>query len=277
MSDTTGKQFSVGLRYAAAFALDENGFPDAPTSGSPAPERYEGVQWEGAKAFALTVPEPRQISHTGDDRLLARDVLPPLEGAGAEFKISKQNYPLLALVTGVLEETIGENVGILLGTDQQGSEPQVGLWFYQQSLDAETSGSGAPGSRRWRGVFFPKAFCIPQVPGMTDEAAEVTIKVTPMIVSQYPWGQAFTLQYSGATTGQVIDRMFTGKPKMDVWRSDGTLNTFALAKTALTTDKISVFVDGIEKTTNMTVTTTSVTFTDGDVAVDSVICILYEY
>jgi len=276
MSTVTGKQFSVGLRYAAAFALDANGFPAATSSGSPAPSRYEGVQWDGSKDFTLTVPDPRQISHVGDDRLQARDVLPPLEGAGAEFKVSKQNYPLLALVTGVKEEVIGESDGILWGTDMQGNEPQVGLWTYQQSLDAETGGS-VPGSRRWRGVFFTKAFCIPQPASLNDDAAVVTVKVTPMIVGTYPWGQAFTLALSGATQGQVIDRMFTGKPKMDAWKSDGTLDVFTLAKTALSTAKISVFVNGTEKTTGLTKTTSSVTFTDGNATTDAVVCILYEY
>ena len=74
MAATSGKQLAVGMRRAVIFALDANGYPAA--IGVTA---YEGIEVVGPKAFTLTVPDARRIVHTGNDRVLALDYLPPTE------------------------------------------------------------------------------------------------------------------------------------------------------------------------------------------------------
>lgn len=273
MTATTGKQFSVGLRYLTAFALNANGRPAATSASSP----YAGIQAAGAKTFNLTPPDPRQIAHSGDDRLLARDVLPPLEGATAEVMVAKNDYTLFSLLTGTLVQTIGEATALLWSTDQQGFEPVVGLMAYQQSLDASVGGVDG-GARRWRTIWIPKGKAIPKPSGMSEAAAEFPFSVTPYIVTAHLWGQAFSLVNNGATEAQFAEMMMTGKPWLDSWLGDNTTTVFTLSKTALTTAKISVFVDGTLKviSSDYTATTTAVTFLAAP-ALNADVNILYEW
>jgi hypothetical protein len=271
MSTTSGIQLSVGLRYASVFALNSNGRPNASAASAP----FTGLQMEGAKAYTLTVPEPRFISHTGDDRLLAKDVLPPLEGITGEVKAAKNRYDVRALLTGVEVNTIGEAETLAFSTDKQGYEPQVGLMLYQQSLDADVSGSRF-GSRRWRVSFVPKAVLIPMPPNMDENASEITFKVNAFVIKNHLWGTALTLLDDGCTEAQGLEMMMEGKPWLDCWLGDNATTVFTLSKTALSAAKISVFIDGVLTTAGVTKTVTSVTFTPAP-AMNADIDILYEW
>lgn len=257
MAATSGKQFSVGLRYLTVFSLNANNRPAAVSASSP----YAGVQAAGAKTFNLTPPDPRQISHSGDDRLLARDVLPPLEGATAEVSVAKNDYDLFALLTGVLVNTVGEGKSLVWATDQQGFEPVVGMMAYQQSLDASVGGVDG-GARRWRSIWIPKGKAIPKPSGMSENAAEFPFSVTPYIITSHLWGEAFTLLADGATEGQFVEMMTEGKPWLDSWLGDNSETVFTLSKTALAVAKIAVYLNGTKQTitTHYTATTTAVTF-----------------
>lgn len=254
MANTSGKQLSVGLRYVAAFALDTAGYPAATSASTP----YQGIQFEGSKAFTLTQPEPRQISHSGDDRLLDRDVLPPLEGATAQLKVAKTNDPLDALLSNVLQGYTGEASRIPLMTDQQGFEPQVGLLMFQQSLD---SSGAARGQRRWKCYMVPRAVAIPINTGMEENPSEMTYSVTPYVTNAELMGRLLTDVADGATEAQMIRYMTQGKPKLIAYLGDGVEDVFALVGTAVAVAKVTVYVNGVEQTSGITKTTTNVTFT----------------
>lgn len=270
MSNASGKQLSVGLRYVTAYALNANGRP----AGTSASAAYAGVQFEGAKAYTLTQPEPRQFNHVGDDRLLDRDVLPPLEGSGGQLKVAKTNDVLDSLLSGVTQGFTGEASRLPLMTDQQGSEPQVGLLLYQQSLDAA---SGATrGLRRWKSYMVPRAVCIPINPGMEENPAEMTYTITAYVTSTELTGRTLTTSDDNATEAQMIRYMTEGKPKLIAYLGDNSTTIFALVGTAKSTAKIAVYKNGVEITGgDITKTTTQVTFTSAPALNDDV-TIFYE-
>lgn len=270
MSNASGKQLSVGLRYVVAYALNANGR----IAGTSASVAYAGVQFEGAKAYTLTQPEPRQFNHSGDDRLLDRDVLPPLEGSGGQLKVAKTNDVLDALLSGVTQGFTGEASRLPLMTDKQGSEPQVGLLMYQQSLDAA---SGATrGLRRWKAYLVPRAVCIPINPGMEENPAETTYNLTAYVSSTELTGRALTTVDDGATETQMVRYMAEGKPTIIAYLGNGSTTVFALVGTAKSTAKIAVYKNGVEVTgAAITKTTTQVTFTAAPASNDDV-TIFYE-
>lgn len=271
MTTATGKQLAVGLRYVSIYELNASGRPLATSPTVP----YVGIQAEGGKTFTLTIPQPRKINHPGDDRLLQVDTLPSLEGPSAELHLAKGLMSLNAKLSGIKVSTIGESVGILYDTDQQGYEPQVGVLMYQQSLDADQSGS-VNGARRWRGIWMPKARLILQPHGMDENPSEMVYQVTPFIVSAHLWGPALTLSTDGSTTGAFEDRMYEGKPVLDSWLADGIATVFTLSQTAFSTAKVTVYNNGVLVSSGLTVTTTTVTFSVAPVSGHD-IDILYEF
>lgn len=270
MAATTGKQLSVGIRHAQIYALNTNGRPAASSPTTP----YTGLQVEGAKAFTLTVPEPRVITHSGDDRLLALDSLPSLEGSSGELRVAKDMYDVIALLTGTKMDTIKENVGVLWATDKQGFEPQVGLILFQQSLDAQQAGAYT-GLRRWRAYMLSKAIIIPAPGNMDENPTEMLFRIRPQIVTSYLWGLPFTELANGATEAQVAERMFEGKPQLDSWLGDNSAVAFTLSRTAISTAKIACYVNGVLQTP-LSTTTTVVTLSAAP-ATNADVNILYEY
>jgi hypothetical protein len=97
-----------GLRRIQAFALSTTGVPDGDQSGAAG---YDGVNVEGARSFALTVPGITRVQHIGNDRLLAQDFLPATEGASGTTPPNKSRSD----ADRYLIETIGKGwVGGLL-------------------------------------------------------------------------------------------------------------------------------------------------------------------
>lgn len=273
MTATSSYQVPVGLRSVTLFALDANGYPSVTTAGSSG--CYQGTDFAGPRAFDLTVPEPRKITHTGGDRVIGVDFLPPLESSSGTLTAGRLDYDVIALLTGVKNSTVGESVGVAYGTDKQGSEPQVGVLMYQQSLSLPS------GEQSWRALIMPKAKAIPLPPGMNDNPAEVRFVTAPAIVQNHLWGAALTTALDGATSAQVIDRSFEYKPKLIAFKGNGTdvAFPFPAAYQAADTAKIKVWVDGVLQvlTTDYTVTTAAVTFeTSSKPASNEVITILYE-
>lgn len=271
MTVVSGKMLGVGTRYVSFYALNAAGRP----AGNSPTVSYTGIQAEGGKALTLTVPEPRKISHSGDDRLQAVDILPPLEASSGELKIAKSMLALQALLAGTLVYTMDESEQMVHATDQQGFEPLVGMMLYQQALDA-AGVAGIQGSRRWRSLLLPKCKAILAPKGSDDNASEITYRLTPFIVSAYLWGAAFTLVNEGATQGQIVERMTEGQPFIDSWLADGIATTFTFTKTALSAAKVSVYDNGVKVVAGTTITTAHCVFNVAP-TVNHDINIVYEF
>jgi len=269
MTSVSGKQLGVGMRFAAIFKLNASDYLAATSTTA-----YEGLQIVGAKAFTVNVPDPRQIAHTGDDRVLQRDVLPSFEGVTAELRTARRDYDVHALLTGTNVKTLGELDAIGLGTDQQGNEPQVGMLLYQQAVDAVS------GKRRWKSYVIPKAVVIPKAAEMNENPQEHVYSVTPFVVGQHLWGAPFSSGSAGEgySQAQVIEMMTEYEPVIVGFKSSGSAATynFPTAKPAASVDKIHAFAGGVELTSEISKAVTGITTLGGTPTDGEIISVVYE-
>ncbi len=82
MAETSGKGYPVGNRFACLFKLDANGYPAATSTTA-----YEGLIWDGPKAFTIQHPEPRDIDHLGRDSVVQSTSLAPLTSGKYELRV----------------------------------------------------------------------------------------------------------------------------------------------------------------------------------------------
>mgnify|MGYP006329861867 FL=1 len=230
-----------GLRRIQAFALSTTGVPDGDQSGA---DGYDGVNVEGARSFALTVPGITRVQHIGNDRLLAQDFLPATEGASGTITTAKQNLSLDATLTDTLIETIGETtVGGLL-TNKQGSEIDVCIIAYRQALDTT---EGAQQLRRWQTHMFPVGRMVPRA-GSAEQggADENSYDIIPTVSTKYPFGHAFAdaAGDEGFTEAQYLRFTSEYPPVMERWTGNNTLTTFNLNWTPISVAKTTIYVNG---------------------------------
>ena len=270
MTATSGKQLAVGIRRAVIFELDTNGYPAA--TGTTA---YEGIEVAGPKAFTLTVPDARKISHVGNDRVLALDYLPPTEGVSGELRVASNDMVAKAAVSNVNTFTVGEATLMPWATDQQGFEVDAGLLLFQQSLDTTSK------SRRWKFYLVPKARVLPGPASMDENPAEDRYSIAPSPTTAHLWGTALATGTEGATEMALAEGMATGKPNIVAFKGDNSTVAFLLptAKPASATAKMKVWQDGVAKTVGgglASLTTTTITFTTAPGTGAMVVC-FYEY
>jgi hypothetical protein len=255
MSAVEGKHLPVGFRSAVVFELSASGRPKA--TGATA---YEGLRWEGPKAFSISVPKPRQESHYGGDRVLANDSLPPTEGASATLNVSDHRMEIDALVSGTKVITVGEAKEVGWGTSEQGYEPQVGLLLYQQSLDLTT------GARRYHAYVIPRAICNAESPSLSDKPEDKVYSVTPQVVKQRLWGITLVKATDGYTSAQYFEYETTFPPNVVSFLGDAAnlIFSFPAAYQCANVAKAIVTVDGVVAPAgDITITTDKVTFGAG--------------
>lgn len=253
MANVSGRQYGVGMRHAVVFALNASGSPAA-TTGNSGTTAYSGMQIVGAKAFNLTIPDPRKITHVGDDRPLQVDYLPAIEAISGDLTVSEENQDAYALLSGTSRVTVGETTVVGLGTSQQGFEPQVGLLLYQQALDEQ-------GTRQWRFALLPKVNLYAHPGGFSENPAEHQFIISPAVVSKHLWETAFALNAEGFTQSQGLVGQSRYRPAIDAWLASTATTTFNLSRVAGDTAKMAVWVDGVAQTSGITKGTTQIQFT----------------
>lgn len=266
MTATTGKQLAVGLRHATIFKLDTNGYPAA--TGSSA---YEGFELIGPKTYNLTIPDSRKITHTGSDRALALDYLPPLEAMSAELQVASQDLEVAAYLTGVKTFTIGEATAMPWMTDQQGFEPQVSLLLFQQSLETSSK------LRNWRFHMIPRARIIPSPDGMNENAGMQKFAIAPSPSTKHIWGTTMAAGTEGAVEAAVVEGAAEGRPNIVSFKGDNTTTAFLLPtdKPATSVAKVKCWVDGV-LTVPSPLTVTTITISPAP-ASGAMIVVFYEY
>ncbi len=267
MTQATGKQYPVGLRYGAAFALNSAGYPNASSPTTP----YEGVQFTSADTLDLTIPDMRTVVHPGDDRVAAVDYLPTLDAVTGTLTVSLYDLDLIALLTGALVNDIGEMDSVSWFTDEQGAEPSVGLFFYQQSLNNTVK------ARNWRSIIVPSARCIPRPVGMTATQTSMPYMIAVNPVSNQLWGTALTSNANGVLEHGFVEFHSEYKPWLANWLANGTATVFSFSAShqAYSTAKVAVFDNGVDVTGSVTVATTGVTFNPAPTA-GHIISVWYE-
>lgn len=267
MATATSRQFPVGLRYGSAFQLNTSGLPMAPNTSA-----YDGHQFVGSKAFELTIPPPRSIVHTGDDRVQATDYLPSLDAATAVLRVSRYDMGLNSILMNVNSFLIGEAQMMGWATDQQGEEADVALFLFQQSLEGTTK------VRNWRSFFLPSTRCIATPGGMTDSPVDMVYNVAINPTTKHLWGTTLAEDPEGVTELGVLEVHTERQPWFTAWRGNGaaTVFTFNANRQAYSTDKIAaVWNNGTDVTGTITKAVTGITF--GVAPIDgNIICCLYE-
>lgn len=267
MTAASGKQYAVGARHAIVYALNSDGRPNATAT-----TYYEGLELTGPKAVTLNVPEPRRIDHYGADRVLAVDWLPPNEGVTGEIRVAKEDLDVDALVSGVVKFSFGEATMLVGSSDQQGDEPDVGILCFQQSLDASTK------TRKWRFFIIPSARLVALPGGMDENPVENRYAVAASPTTKHLWGEAMEIATEGALEAAYVRGMSNSKPHIVAFLGDNAEDEFLFptAKQASTVDNVTVWVDGVEQTSGITVAVTGVTFTTPP-GTGADIVVLYEY
>lgn len=256
MTAPTGVRSGVGFRHAILFALNSAGTPNASSTAV-----YEGVQLSGAKVLTINDPEPRRISHIGDDTLITIDMLPPTEGISGELRTGKLDDVVDTLLTGQVSFTVGEAKLFGIGTDKRGYEAQVGMLAYRQAQDTKP-GSATFGQRVWDFRIMPRVVLFTRESGYADTPEEHVYTVVPMKCGAHLWGTAFATLTEGFTQGQMLRGVTNGKPKIVSWLADGTEDEFLFPTDApaSATGTITVWKNGTLVSAGMTPSTTKLTF-----------------
>lgn len=265
----SGEMYAVGARRAVLFQLNAAGLPEAGTASATA---HEGIQLLGVKNFELTFPAVRKITHSGNDRVMAYDFLPAIEGAGGTLTTAGRSLALDAMVAGVKVLTLAETKLLAQITDQQGAEPDVALLIAQQAKDASNR------SRRYRYQIVPKCVVSAIPPGMDENPADSKYEVAISPTTKHLWGLAFTVAVDGCLEAGVVEGMAESRPNIVAWKGNGTLVTFNFptAKPAVSVAKIhGTYLDGV-LTVPTTITVTALTFTPAPAAGVTIVTI-YEY
>lgn len=250
MSSTTSI-LPVGIRKGVVFELNANGRIEAQDDTL----YYEGLPFQGPKAYSLNIPEARRIAHQGNDRLLAVDQLPPLDPIAGEIRVSALDYDLDAFLMNQKNFTVAAASAVARGTDLQGGEKQVALLLYQQALIKSTQ------TRRWHFHLVLSTRAIPIAASFVENAEDHRYSLAPTPVKKHIWGTALELATEGATESAIIDGFTTEKPHLVAFKADGVEDVFAF-----NTDKqpvantYSVWVNGTLQTSGITKNLTDVTF-----------------
>lgn len=251
MSSTTSV-LPVGLRKGVVFEINASGRIEAQDDTL----YYEGLSFQGPKAYALNIPEPRRIPHQGNDRLLAVDQLPSLDPIAGEIRVSALDFALDAFLMNQENFAVGDASMIARSTDLQGSERQVALLLYQQALIKSTQ------TRRWHFHIIPSSRVIPIPASFTENAEDHRYSLAPTPVKYHIWGTALSLLTEGVTEAGIFDGFTTNKPHLVAFKADGVEDVFVFntAKQPVNAN-YSVWVDGVLQTAGITKNLTDVTFT----------------
>jgi hypothetical protein len=270
MTSASGLQYGAGFRCGIAFEIDQT---TGRLKGTSPSIPYMGVRFVGAKSWNLNIPKQRRIFHTDADRVGAADFLPPTETAGATIAVSADNMDLDAILTGNKKTALGEAVSMAVLSSNQGYEPLIALHLWQQSLDTSSR------LRTWRSWLVPRAKAVPMDSGFADKEVDGQYDVMMTPSSTNIFGVNLSTSFDGATDSQLFKTMTQGRPAIAAWLADGytTEFTFPVGYTpAISAAKVAVYVNGVLKSSGITVTTTKVTFDVAPLANDDV-DIFWEY
>ncbi len=265
--------YPSGDRYGVVFELDQTtGRIKATSATTP----YTGMRFVGKKAFALSIPKNRRIYHIDADRVGAADFLPPTEGASATINTSADDFNLDELISGNKQVTLGEAKQLAMLTSNQGYEPVVGLFMFQQAIDY------ANRLRAWRSFLAPRAKVIQQASGMGDREIDTQYDCVLIPSTTTALGVTLSTAIDGATDSQLFRLASRGRPAIAAWIGDGYTVDFNLeqpagtAAPALSTDKIVVVKNGIVQTVGFTKAVDKITFNTAPLSTDD-LAVFWEY
>lgn len=263
----------AGVRNFQIFALDSSGYPAATSTAA-----YEGINVSGVRSLIITDPAPRVVTHFGDDRVIALDVLPSTEALNGEMVVGKINDTVdAALQGGPKSFTQGQFKLYPVRTDKSGSESQVGFIVYQQAVDSDRDSASNYGKRYWNSDISPKAWLFPRQPSKDENPTAVTYTVQPQIIMKHLWGTTLSTTTEGVSDAQLIRGVSIDKPHLCAFKADGATTSFTLTTPAVSVASMSVWNAGMDASASVTCTTSVIAFTTGGApTANNIIVSLYE-
>lgn len=242
-----------GTRKGIVYELDQYGFPAAPDT-SP----YTGLEIYGIRGFEITYPEPRRIPHFNGDRVGLVQQFPSLDAPAGTITVDGNDLNLASILSAVKKSTISGMEIMPFLTDQQGSEPNVGLMVYQ----AAKKTTGVQG---WHVQFIPSTSMIPRPGPYGDNNYETRYALAPSAVTHFPWGFDLSSVNDGATEAGIIDGFALYRPRLTTFLADGLEDTFVFDTDQQPTDNLYKVYQGVggvvtEVTAGITKSTTDVVF-----------------
>jgi len=252
MTAPSKKAFGVGLNGAYVIPLTTAGYLAA--TGTAA---YEGLVVGGPASLEVTDPDTSQIVHNGNNTILQRDQLPSTDTSSVTLTVSRQDLDTLAHVTGVKVYTLGDHNMLPVNTSQQGLEPTVAFYAYQQLKDVD-------GNRRWATWIWPKVTISPKFGSFSREARTLTYNIAPNISKKTIAGELMTIANYGCVSHERL--VVEGNYRLGIvsWLGDNSAVDFdfpsARQAAVASADNIHVYVDGVLQVSGITYGLDDLTF-----------------
>lgn len=254
----------VGNRWAAVFPLDERtGLPQVSAS-TKIPTQPILVQ--RVKTFTATDPEPQRITHVGDDKPHATDVLPPTEVGSFVVTTAQTNFSLEALLTdtAVVSEGVGDDALKMAGinTNKRGRERRVAYITYRQAINTDKESALSGAQRIWHGYIYGSVLLSPATQSMEAGATDKTYNATVSPTARAIWGETFREDKHGYTAAEGVQFSTKYEPRFNAWKGNGTFVDFQLSHAPVGTNALKVWVDGTLQTpTGVNTSLTNPSFT----------------
>lgn len=269
------KFVGAGFRRGQIMVLSSDGYPIAAATKT---NVYEGLALERGRELTINFPEPRTVTHRGDDVIFAIQMLPPDTAITGTYKTGIEDLALEQALTGNKVVQVGEINLINVGTNLAGFENQVAIVAQQPGQPAGKGASDA-GVAGWNQIIFPIAWLIPRTSGMTEanNPYEKNYALVPTMSSRYPWGLLMTTNADGCLAAFFQK----GNSQFPIWwanfKGDGSVTQFSFSANyqAVNTTKMEVYVNGVRQTSGLTKATDKVTFTTAP-ANNANIAVIYE-
>lgn len=212
MAAPTKKIFTIGLNAVRIYELDQG---TGWINGSTGATAYGGLSVGGPTTFVYEPADPQSISHPGNNSVLQRDTLPSLDSTSASLEISRTDYDTIVALNNTNVYSLGNFNIVGWGSNQQGTEPTVGLVTYAQ-------GKLPSGARCWSTYVFPKAVIIPKPKGMSREQQNLKYFVQPQSSTSHLIGAAFTIGNEGYTAAEFNEFQSNYRLHIAQWKTVGT-------------------------------------------------------
>jgi hypothetical protein len=209
--------FAAGLNAGRIYQLSG----DYPTGGTDTVP-YDGLNIGGPINFTMTVGDPGNVTHPGNNTVLQQDTFPTTDPTTATLTMSRHDTATVAILTGIKVATVGDIKMLGWQTDKAGTEPTVAGIFYSQAKDPS-------GNRVWHTRVIPRMVAVPKSGNMASrERAEVTYNITPQNGTQHLTGVDFTVAQDGYTSAQYVDLISNHRVHFAQWTAAAAQTVFTL-------------------------------------------------
>ena len=219
-----------GVRRGRIYELDTYGHPKAPST-SP----YIGLNLYGIRAFNLTDPPARIISHFDGDKVAQQQTFPPTDASSGAITIDGSDMDISALVGSVIKRDISGIEILPSMTDQRGNEPLAGILVYQAAKDSA-------GNIGWHSRIVPRTTAIKQDGNFGDANYETTYNLAPSASDSHLWGEVMTIGADGTAHAGWIEGFSSNPVMVTAWKANGIVTEFLFEADHQATDNLySVF------------------------------------